>query len=131
MHPMSVYRVYFTRNSEYHLQNNVCVAVRDRRTGLWFDEHPALSRPLAAAQLLANEFTSLYTPNLGESLDFEQDGELLRTSPVLNIEERDMAGGTRATTVSRSSTRPTAHRTAKTPPAKTGQLPPVMWPVTH
>ena len=129
MHSPSIYRVYFTRNSEYHLQNNVCVAVRDRRTGLWFDEHPALTRPLATAQLLANEFTSLHTPNLGESLDFAQDGELLRTSPVLNIEERDMAGGKTAT-VSRSSSRPTAHRTAKTPPAKTGQLPPVLWPVT-
>jgi hypothetical protein len=129
MHSPSIYRVYFTRNSEYHLQNNVCVAVRDRRTGRWFDEHPALTRPLATAQLLANEFTSLQTPNLGESLDFAQDGELLRTSPVLNIEERDMAGGKTAT-VSRSSTRPTAHRTAKTPPAKTGQMPPVLWPVT-
>jgi hypothetical protein len=129
MHSPSIYRVYFTRNSEYHLQNNVCVAVRDRRTGRWFDEHPALTRPLATAQLLANRFTSLHTPNLGESLDFAQEGELLRTSPVLNIEERDMAGGKTAT-VSRSSTRPIAHRTAKTPPAKTGQLPPVLWPVT-
>ena len=129
MQSPSIYRVYFTRNSEYHLQNNVCVAVRDRRTGRWFDEHPALTRPLATAQLLANEFTSLHTPNLGESLDFAQEGELLRTSPVLNIEERDMAGGKTAA-VSRPSTRPTAHRTAKTPPAKTGQLPPVLWPVT-
>jgi hypothetical protein len=129
MHSPPIYRVYLTRNSEYHLENNVCVAVRDRRTGRWFDEHPALTRPLATAQLSANNFTSLHTPNLGESLDFAQDGELLRTSPVLNIEERDMAGG-KAASVSRSSTRPTAHRTAKTPPAKTGQLPPVLWPVT-
>jgi hypothetical protein len=84
MHSTLTYQVFLTRNSEYHLQSHVCVGVRDRRTGQWFAEHPALSRPLMSA--------FLRTPHLGESLEFDLDGEPLRTSPVLNIEERKRAG---------------------------------------
>jgi hypothetical protein len=84
MHSALIYQVFLTRNSEYHLQSHVCVGVRDRRTGQWFAEHPALSRPLLSA--------FLRTPHLGEPLEFELEGEPLRTSPVLNIEERRRAG---------------------------------------
>jgi hypothetical protein len=80
--------VFLTRNSEYHVQSHVCVGVRDRRTGRWFDEHPALSRPLATTVRTAGQLAPLQTPQLGESLEFDLDGEPLRTSPVLNIEER-------------------------------------------
>ena len=34
--------VFATRNTEYHLRNGVCVAVRDRRSGEWHVDHPTL-----------------------------------------------------------------------------------------
>ena len=115
MKPGSVYQVFFTRNSEYHLQSHVCVGVRDRRTGQWFIEHPALNRPLAGAVLAASgQFASLHTPHLGESLEFElDDGEPLRTSPVLNIEERDLRLSDGP--VIRSTPRPVAQQQAEDP----------------
>jgi len=86
------YQVFLTRNSEYHLQSHVCVGVRDRRTGHWLEKHPALHRPLATTVRTAGQLAPLQKPQLGESLEFDLDGGApLRTSPVLNIEER---GGT-------------------------------------
>ena len=35
-------RVYVTRNTEYHLRDDVCVAVRDRQTGRFHDAHIAI-----------------------------------------------------------------------------------------
>jgi len=90
---LATYQVFLTRNSEYHLQSHVCVGVRDRRTGLWLDAHPALHRPLTTTVRTAGQLAPLQRPQLGESLEFELDDARapLRTSPVLNIEER---GGT-------------------------------------
>jgi hypothetical protein len=91
MHPLH-YQVFLTRNSEYHVQSHVCVGVRDRRTGRWFDEHPAISRPLATTVQTGGQLAPLQTPQLGEPLEFDLGGEPLRTSPVLNIEERRKNG---------------------------------------
>ena len=85
---LATYQVFLTRNSEYHLQSHICVGVRDRRTGRWMDEHPALHRPLATTVRTAGQLAPLQKPQLGESLEFDLDGSPLRTSPVLNIEER-------------------------------------------
>jgi len=85
---LATYQVFLTRNSEYHLQSHVCVGVRDRRTGRWMDEHPALQRPLSTTVRTAGQWAPLQRPQLGESLEFDLDGSPLRTSPVLNIEER-------------------------------------------
>ena len=38
--------VYQTRNTEYHLRDNVCVAVRDRRSRRWSTAHIALNLKL-------------------------------------------------------------------------------------
>ena len=88
----ATYQVFLTRNSEYHLQGHVCVGVRDRRTGRWMDTHPALHRPLATTVRTAGELAALQKPQLGEALEFDLDGAPLRTSPVLNIEERGGSG---------------------------------------
>jgi hypothetical protein len=115
MQPALVYQVFLTRNSEYHVRGYVCVGVRDRRTGRWFLEHPALSRPLAGAVLSTGQVAPLHVPNLGESLEFlldRRDGEPLRTSPVLNIEERDVRAGERAI---RTPLRPVSQRSAQDP----------------
>lgn len=82
------YQVFLTRNSEYHLQSHVCVGVRDRRTGAWLEQHPALHRALSSAICTAGQLSVLQRPQLGESLEFDLDGAPLRTSPVLNIERR-------------------------------------------
>lgn len=36
------HRVFITRNTEYHLRDNVCVAVRDRASKRWAEGHMAL-----------------------------------------------------------------------------------------
>lgn len=89
---LATYQVFLTRNSEYHLQSHVCVGVRDRRTGRWLAEHPALQRSLSTTVRTAGQLAPLQKPQLGESLEFDLDGAPLRTSPVLNIEERGGAG---------------------------------------
>ncbi|MEY4580381.1 MAG: hypothetical protein RL701_5084 [Pseudomonadota bacterium] len=84
------YQVFLTRNSEYHLESHICVGVRDRRTGRWFDQHPALFRPLTMTVCTAGQLSLLRAPQLGESLEFDIGGDRqpLRTSAILNIEER-------------------------------------------
>ena len=81
------YQIFLTRNSEYHLQTHVCIGVRDRRTGVWLEQHPALQRRLASTVRTAGALAVLQRPQLGESLEFDVDGAPLRTSPVLNIEQ--------------------------------------------
>lgn len=39
--------VYVTKNTEYHVMDKLCVAVRDRSSGGWRREHQALRRRLA------------------------------------------------------------------------------------
>jgi hypothetical protein len=84
-------QVYLTRNSEYHLRRHVCVRVRDRRSGLWLDDHPALTHPLAASVCTAGERSLVRAPLLGEALEFDVNGEPLRTTPILAIERRRRA----------------------------------------
>ncbi len=41
--------VYMTRHTEYHCRERECVGVRDRETGEWFRDHPALRGKLVGA----------------------------------------------------------------------------------
>lgn len=41
--------VYVTRNTEYHCRDRECVGVRDRGTGRWVREHPALRASMLGA----------------------------------------------------------------------------------
>lgn len=41
--------LYVTRNTEYHLREKRCVAVRDRFSGEWREEHPAVGKVLFGA----------------------------------------------------------------------------------
>jgi hypothetical protein len=38
--------VYITRNTEYHCRDRECVGVRDRQSGVWRREHPAVRAEL-------------------------------------------------------------------------------------
>lgn len=89
MRSVNPYRVFLTRNSEYHVERHVCIGVRDRRTGRWVDDHPALRRALLNAVAADGGYHAFYTPCVGERLEFDVDGAALRTSLVLDIEERD------------------------------------------
>ena len=37
-----IHKVYVTKNTEYHVRKNVCVAVRDRTSKRWAEGHMAL-----------------------------------------------------------------------------------------
>lgn len=90
MRRLSAYRVFLTLRSEYHIRGHVCFGVRSRRTGTWFAQHWALSRPLATAYADDNgRLRGLQLPAIGEPLRFQVEGETLETSPVLGVENRE------------------------------------------
>jgi hypothetical protein len=78
-------KVFVTHNTEYHLRDGVCIAVRDRKTGEWQRTHRALGSTLMGGI----EVTPIGTwkvnfgpANVGEKLCFAND---LLTSPVENV----------------------------------------------
>lgn len=92
-----IHKIFVTRNTEYHLRKDLCVAVRDRHTGEWLRAHLAL-RHRVHGTLKFNRQGGI-TPNtglpaVGESLFFHASGRDLVTSPVLSIERpaRDTVG---------------------------------------
>ncbi|MGD8859856.1 MAG: hypothetical protein PVI30_07580 [Myxococcales bacterium] len=86
----SGYRVFVTRNSEYHVRGHVCFGVRDRRSGLWVQDHWACGQRLATVFRDARGKLQTYDlPSVGESLHFRIDGHAHYTSEVLSVEERE------------------------------------------
>lgn len=85
--------VYATRNSEYHTKDDICVAVRDLRTGAWVPSHRALRRRLeGGVRVFSNGavLPSLEAPRVGDSMYFhlaEDDdrGRQLVTSRLQEI----------------------------------------------
>ena len=85
------HRVYLTRNTEYHFRDELCIAVRDRRTGDWLPGHLALRRELfGSIQFFMNGALapSPGEPRLGEALFFASGGRDLITSPLEGIGSR-------------------------------------------
>ncbi len=81
-------RVYVTRNTEYHIRRDICVAVRDRETGEWLTSHMALNRRVCGG-LRFNEngvVPNSGAPQVGESLYFQSSGHDLITSVVTSVE---------------------------------------------
>jgi hypothetical protein len=81
--------MYVTRNTEYHLRDGICVAVRDRNTGQWLTGHSALRRELSGAvRFLPNghALPSTAQPKLGDALYFGGGGRELVTSMLSAIE---------------------------------------------
>jgi hypothetical protein len=82
-----------TRNSEYHVRRNVCVGVRDRRTGDWLSGHVALRSTVSGGLKFHDNgaiSASEGLPTVGESLFFIAAGRDLITSPVLTIERPEL-----------------------------------------
>ncbi len=84
-----IHRVFLTRNTEYHVRKNVCVAVRDRRSGDWVRGHLAVrSKVSGGLRFFMNGAIKPNDgkPGIGESLFFCAQGRDLVTSPVESIE---------------------------------------------
>ncbi len=65
--------VYMTRNTEYFVFDNTCVAVRDRTSGKWVRQHTALAKRLqGGVRVFANGavIPTLKPPQLGEPMYF-------------------------------------------------------------
>lgn len=88
---------YMTRNTEYHLESGVCVAVRDRATGNWQLCHGALGRRLSASVRQKEGLPphpTMEAPEVGDALFFGPSGgpaaDVL-TSSLLSIERPQKA----------------------------------------
>lgn len=84
-----VHKVFVTRNTEYHVRRDRCVAVRDRRSGGWVEGHLAIKGKVAGG-LRFHDHGGV-TPNdglptVGESLFFCSEGRDLVTSPVVEVQ---------------------------------------------
>jgi hypothetical protein len=90
MRRLSAYRVFLTRNSEYHVRGHVCFGVRDRRSGDWQQAHWALGQRLASAFPDGQgKMCSISSPSIGEPLWFATGERPHCTSPLLAVEERE------------------------------------------
>jgi hypothetical protein len=84
-----IHQVFVTRNTEYHVKRDVCVAVRDRRSGEWLRAHLAHGHLVDGA--LRFQPTGGVTPNggkprIGDSLFFHAEGRDLVTSAIVSVE---------------------------------------------
>jgi hypothetical protein len=84
--------VYVTRNTEYHVQGEICVAVRDRDSGRWNEGHAAVRRRLeGGVRVFPNGAVvpMLAPPSVGQplyfDLDEDEEGDQLVTSRVQEI----------------------------------------------
>lgn len=87
-----LHRVYVTRNTEYHLRGETCVAVRDRKTGQFLASHLAIHRTLSGGVRYFENgaaVPSFQTPRVGEALYFGDGGRELVTSLCSSIERPD------------------------------------------
>lgn len=84
-----IHKVFVTKNTEYHVRKNLCVGVRDRRTGRWMHGHMAYRSAVAGGLSFVVGGGVRATdalPGVGESLFFCRDGRDLVTSSILSIE---------------------------------------------
>ena len=84
-----VHRMYVTKNTEYHFRGELCVAVRDRKTGRWLDAHLAVNRRLTGGVKFHQNgaaVPSCAPPQPGEALYFGDDGRELITSLLSAVE---------------------------------------------
>ena len=81
--------MYVTRNTEYLFRDEVCVAVRDRKTGRWLASHLAVNRRLTGGVKFHQNgcaVPSLAPPEPGEALYFGDDGRELITSLLAAVQ---------------------------------------------
>jgi hypothetical protein len=72
--------VYTTRNTDYHVFDGLCVAVRDRKGGSWLDPHVALARRLEGAARLFPNGAAVATeepPRVGNAMFFDSGDDAM------------------------------------------------------
>lgn len=84
-----IHRVFVTRNTEYHIRRDLCVGVRDRRSGEWLRSHLALRTKVSGALRFTPEGgirPNMGAPMVGDSLFFQSAGRDVVTSTVISVE---------------------------------------------
>ncbi len=95
-HERRKHKVLVTRNTEYHLREDVCVAVRDRLSGDWRHAHMALDRRVSGVVRIHDNGACIPDggePRVGDAVFFsygeDQDRQLV-TSRVERITRPDI-----------------------------------------
>lgn len=81
--------MFVTRNTEYFMVDDLCVAVRDRRTEQWLEGHLAVGRRLSGGVKVLRNGEAIpmeEPPEVGEALYFAQGGRDLITSALCRID---------------------------------------------
>ena len=82
--------MFVTKNTEYHLRHDLCVAVRDRYSNVWLEGHLAVGRKLTGAVKAPGVGTepipSSAEPSVGDALYFSDDRRQLVTSTLCAVE---------------------------------------------
>jgi hypothetical protein len=84
-----IHKVYVTRNTEYHVRRNICIAVRDRRTGRWVEGHIALRKRLEGSLRFhphGGLAPNIGDPAVGDAIYFRTGERDLITSRLESIE---------------------------------------------
>jgi hypothetical protein len=76
------HQVLLTRNTEYHLRDGLCIAVRDRKTGRFRPQHAALGRQMRQGiRFTHGEGPPIFSPegrvHVGEAVNFSSSPLLL------------------------------------------------------
>lgn len=80
-------RKLITRNTEYHIHLRECVGVRDRKTGEWLNDHPALRTWLLGGMDRKERIFAAMKP--GVRLVFTDGRRDVLTSPLLSVDRPD------------------------------------------
>src|SRR6187549_1162887 len=79
-------QVYVTHNTEYHLYDGVCVAVRDRNTREFDRSHIAIGRKLEGALAQGEGLAGFHRrPVPGDAMLFQAGKREVITSPVERV----------------------------------------------
>lgn len=81
--------LFVTRNTEYYIQDGVCLAVKDRRTEAWLDGHLAVGRALSGGVRVLKNGEAIPVPerpSVGEALYFSEGGRELITSVLCRVD---------------------------------------------
>lgn len=84
-----IHKVFVTRNTEYHVRQDQCIGVRDRRSGEWLKAHLALRSKISGSIRFSREggvVPNEGRPQIGDSLFFQASGRDLVTSSILAVE---------------------------------------------
>lgn len=81
-------RMFVTRNTEYYLNDGLCVAVKDRRTETWLAGHLAVGRRLSGGVRVLENGAAIPVeqgPEVGQALYFAAGGRELITSVLCSV----------------------------------------------